>query len=356
MSSLDVLFLPYSDRNPYQHALAKGLASWGVTCRMGRGVGRLPILGAVHDGYVPDVLHLHWIHPYLVSGNRVRTILKGCRLVVELLLVSRRGIRTVWTVHNLMSHDCPFPQIEAAFKHIVARRFDRVIVHCPGARQEVLAAYRLEDVFGDKVRVIPHGNYIDCYPNKINRTQARRRLGLASESVVLLFFGEIRPYKGVFDLIKTAEKLNHPRVRLVVAGRPQEPAIEAKLVDACASCSQVTCYPGFVPDDEVQVYMNTADVVVFPYREILTSGAVILAMSFGKAVIAPRVGCIPDTVPRSGGFLYDPNGPSALEDAVLSAIDADLAEMGACNRRAIRDVRWTTIGEQTRAVYDECFR
>ncbi|WP_242482112.1 glycosyltransferase, partial [Trichormus variabilis] len=54
--------------------------------------------------------------------------------------------------------------------------------------------------------------------------------------------------------------------------------------------------PGFVPSEKLQIYLNACDVVVFPYRDILTSGAVMLAMSFGRACIAPRKGCIAEVL------------------------------------------------------------
>ena len=53
--------------------------------------------------------------------------------------------------------------------------------------------------------------------------------------------------------------------------------------------------------------MNACDVVVFPYRDTLTSGAVVLAMSFARACIAPRRGCLAALLDRAGGFLYDPD-------------------------------------------------
>ena len=62
---------------------------------------------------------------------------------------------------------------------------------------------------------------------------------------------------------------------------------------------------GFVPDDELQVYLRAADVVATPFLEILTSGSVLLAMSFERAVIAPRRGCVAETVGDDGGILYD---------------------------------------------------
>ena len=79
--------------------------------------------------------------------------------------------------------------------------------------------------------------------------------------------------------------------------------------------------------------MNAADVVVFPYRDVLTSGALLLAMSFGKACIAPRIGCMGDVLETSGGFLYDLSDENGLPDALARALQENnrLAAMGQRN-------------------------
>ena len=77
---------------------------------------------------------------------------------------------------------------------------------------------------------------------------------------------------------------------------------------------------GFVPDEELQVYLRAADVVACPFLEIFTSGSVLLAMSFERAVIAPRRGCVTETLDEAGGILYDADDPQGLEGALRVAM------------------------------------
>jgi glycosyltransferase involved in cell wall biosynthesis len=355
MPAIDVLFVPDSSRgNPYQRALADGLANHGVRTRLARGSGPFPVLAAIRQGPIPRILHLHWIHTYLISSGRVRSTVKGVRFLAELLVARRLGVRIVWTVHNLLSHDSPFPGMEATFKRGMIRLFDRLIVHCSAAREGVLETFHLPGHFERKVVVIPHGHYLNCYPNTVSPEEARRRLDLPEDSVVLLFFGKIRPYKGVFELIEQFRRLDVKGAQLVIAGRPVDDDTEARLMACCNQNSRIHCHPRFIADDQIQAFMNAADGAVFPYDDILTSGALILAMSFGKAVVAPRLGCIPELVDDKGGLLYDPADGPALQQAIRSALDVDLAQMGKRNLHVVRRLDWDTISRQTRAVYDEC--
>jgi len=72
----------------------------------------------------------------------------------------------------------------------------------------------------------------------------------------------------------------------------------------------------FVPKEDLQYYFNACDVVVLPYLEVLTSGSVMTAMSFGRPVVAPRVGHLQDMVNKECGVLYDPLLPGGLRCAM----------------------------------------
>jgi len=61
----------------------------------------------------------------------------------------------------------------------------------------------------------------------------------------------------------------------------------------CDNDKRIKVFLDFIPDNDIQIYMNAADIIVLPYLDILNSGVAILAMSFGKPVIAPRTGSIP---------------------------------------------------------------
>jgi glycosyltransferase involved in cell wall biosynthesis len=178
-------------------------------------------------------------------------------------------------------------------------------------------------------------------------------LGLTSEDLSFLFIGNIRPYKGVLELIEAFQKFSPTGARLVIAGRPVNQETGTELERRIAEDERIQLHLRFIADEEMQVFLNACDVVVFPYRKILTSGAVILAMSFGRACIAPAMGCITEVLDERGAILYDADRPDGLREALSRAVvNRDrLKEMGAHN--LARAAAWSRdrVAGQTAGVY-----
>jgi len=350
---MKVLFLPDWSRggNPYQRELAAALQKRGLTVIMGNGTNRLPILGAMKIHGKPDVLHLHWTHPFLLGRKRVKSIIRSIRFLAELFTVKILGIKIIWTVHNLLEHERRDPQVEIFFNRLLVRLYDHLIVHCSFAREAVVRSYQLPNRFRNKIFVIPHGNYMNSYENQVTRNKARGRLVLGNSEIVFLYFGTIRPNKGVLRLIDTFRKLQSPRVRLLIVGEPSSEAIRSKIMRCCKSDSRIRALLQFVPAKDVQLYMNAADVVVLPFQDILTSGSALLAMSFGKPVIAPRLGCIPEILDSKGVFLYDHSKEEGLFKAIRQASLANLDAMGKYNYDKAKCFNWGVIAQKTCALY-----
>ena len=105
------------------------------------------------------------------------------------------------------------------------------------------------------------------------------------------------------------------------------------------------------PNEELQTYFNAADVVVLPFLNVLTSGSAIAAMSFGRPVIVPAMGCLPELVDDSVGILYDPQQPDGLFQALRAIRQRDVAAMGAAAYRRAQSFSWDEIARQTLEVY-----
>ena len=183
----------------------------------------------------------------------------------------------------------------------------------------------------DKIAIIPHGHYQGAYPDEVTREEARARLDLPDEAKVISFVGWVRSYKGVWELYEAFAALDEPDARLVIAGQAVDGAYAARLAAAAKGDERIHLSLGFVPDEDLQLYLRAADVVAAPFLEIFTSGSVLLAMSFERAVIAPRRGCVTDVLDEQGGILYDADDPQGLEGALRVAMDADLEAMGRHN-------------------------
>jgi glycosyltransferase involved in cell wall biosynthesis len=348
-----VLFLPdYREANAYQRALAAELGALGVEVGADPTRARrvLPIVEAIRRYGRPDVIHLHWTEPYIASGRAVSR-LKAERTIAELRLARRLGVRVVWTAHDLYRHDRDEDPVERRFLRALARSSDAVIVHCAAAADALTETLGLAASARARLVVVPHGHYRGLYPDSITREAARERLGLPHDARVIAFVGWLRPYKGVAELIEAFERVAQPTARLVVAGRALDEDYAGHLRDLAGADPRVQLALGFVPDDELQVYLRAADIVAAPFLEIFTSGSVVLAMSFGRAVIAPRRGCVAETVDEAGGILYDPADPAGLEEALRRALIADTEAMGRHNASTLERLAWPGIAAATREVY-----
>ena len=272
----------------------------------------LPVLEAVRRQGRPDVIHVHWTEPYIAAAAAVSRA-QGQRTLLEL--------RSPGAPASASSGP---PTTSSA---TTARRTRRAALHARrssscrrghrplrGGRDALVAALELAAGARRKVAVIPHGHYRGAYPDTMSRAEARQRLGLPPDARVVAFVGWVRAYKGVAELVEAFSGVDAPAARLVIAGQAVDDAYAERIARLAAADPRVRLDLGFVPDDELQVYLRAADVVATPFLEILTSGSVLLAMSFGRAVIAPRRGCVAETLDDAGGLLYDPDDPAGLKE------------------------------------------
>lgn len=304
-----------------------------------------------------QVLHLNWIHSYLKARNSLNSLYRFFTFIVRLMIIRLRGVKIVWTVHNLSSHEENYPSyLDFLARLILAKLSKAIIVHCQVAQEKVGEIFNI--VNQEKIFLIHHGNYIDLYKNEISRQDSRDKLCLAEDEKVILFMGIIRPYKGIYELIEAFKEIDNCQKRkLLIAGKIINEGDSEEILGAIGDAENIIFRPGYVLDEDVQIYMNACDVVVLPYKNILTSGAAILAMSFGKACVAPRIGCMEEFIGLDGGFLYRPDDESGLEIALQNAMNApsgELAKMGQLNLSKARSWDWETVSEKFRWVYEYC--
>lgn len=247
-------------------------------------------------------LVIQWWHPYFAPS--FGTIAR---------LARRAGIEVIFVCHNVEPHEgTPFDRLALKWAYGGA---DRFVVHAQAERS------KMERYAGGRpVAVVPHPVY-DLFAEGAlpERSDCRAGLGLGDAEEVLLFFGLIRPYKGLEVLLRAMPAILSRRpVRLVVAGecygdaKPLHALIaELGLGDA------VKLELKYIPNEAVASYMVASDAVVIPYLHATQSGIVQVAYAFGKPVITTRVGGIPEVVwEGETGLLVPPSDPAALAAAV----------------------------------------
>ena len=200
-----------SDANPYQEMLYGAIRASGVACttvyvRRRARLGPIPFLVQVTSARLRGyrLLHLHWPQFGLRRGTRLlpRASLVNARLHVWLLRAL--GIRLVWTVHNAVPHEAETAD-DVAVSRLLAGAAAQKIVHSASAVDE-LAAIGADT---ERISVIPHGAYTGSY-DEADRDESRRRLDLPENKRIVLFFGQIRPYKGLDDLLPAWDAATTP--------------------------------------------------------------------------------------------------------------------------------------------------
>jgi beta-1,4-mannosyltransferase len=334
--------------NPYWQILRSSLESAGVSFDLSVSSG----FGAHwlwSNRRRVDVLHLHYVQQfYAYEGTRARLrwVLRFARNV---LLARAWGYRTVFTLHNLSPTYSLRPAWLDYLGHWVAANLTgSVIVHCEYARRALATRLgRRRDVY-----LVSHPHFIDIYPNAVTRAEARQRLGLSAGQTVFVFFGGIRPNKGLEMLLEAFRRLPERDLRLVVAGKPWPPPQYVQgLKDQSRHDERIQIIAEFIPDNEVQIYLNASDVVVLPFGSILTSGSTILALSFGRPVVVPAIGCLPELVHENMGVLYEPGSSQSLARALQRCTEVDLRNMGRQALGRVREFSWQDMAMQTLAAY-----
>jgi beta-1,4-mannosyltransferase len=276
--------------NPHAALLTRELIALGAQV-----VDWTPLRALLRPG---DLWHLH--HPDIALYRRsfAGSIFETVAFLSLLWLARLRGLRVLWTIHDLGSNDGLHPRLETWFWKAFVPTVDAVI--CLSERGRVMAHERFPGLVGRPTYVVPHGHYRDAYPQTMTREAARRRLGLAPETSVLLHFGLMRPYKNVPHLIRTFRALADPSQVLLIVGRPFDAILEREVRAAADGAPNVRFDLRWIPPDDVQTFFVASDLVVLPYRRILNSGALMLAMTFGRPVLVPDLGAMRDQQAKFG--------------------------------------------------------
>jgi glycosyltransferase involved in cell wall biosynthesis len=227
-------------------------------------------------------------------------------------------------------------------------RMDAVIAHSEHG------AARLRDEVGldpSRVRVIPHGafDYLTRLPDEKPLPPELE----GAEGPVILFFGLLRPYKGLDLLLEAFGQVEG--AELWIVGNPRMdlgPLREA----AATAPGRIRFVTRFVEDTEIPSIFRRADLVVLPYRDAEHSGVLYTGLAFGKPMVLSAVGGFPEVAAAGAARLVPPGDAGALTQA-LSELVADPATRErlatAAHAAAAGPYSWDAVAAQTLALYEE---
>jgi len=301
-------------------------------------------------------LHFHWpevffdIRPH--APHRLFGLKGYLHLKAYWMAARARGYHIVWTVHEVDVHDLQ----RTTTWHTLSRRLlwefsDLVFAHTP----DVLADASRRWGAKPHASVIPIGSYEGAYPDTLGRSEARRRLGIPEEDFAFVFFGNVRPYKGIDLLVEGFRNLvaDHPDTHLIIAGKPWSDAFADEVRASVADLPNVHLSLGYVPDDDIQIHLRAADCFVAPYKYIETCSAIYLALSFGLPILIKSEGNVVEFAKHPIGIFMRRAEETGAAMRTLRELPAErLQEMQQATLRTSAFYSWDTLKYRYRDAFD----
>ena len=283
-----------------------------------------------------DGVHLHWPERFWRRrfGGTGR-IQRAARAVDHLLQLNRflraarrRGVQSIWTVHNLEPHEGAYRWDRYGYR-LLARECDLVICHSQSAALEVRDAYHPRGC----VVVMPHGDPAAAYPRPRSRADVLAEMRLDPRRPVVSCLGWMRPYKGLDMACAAVERLNG-RVQLIIGGH-RHGALDAAPIFAAMGRMPGVLIDRELTDQEFADLTAASDAILLPYRAITGSGALLSALGLGRGAVTSDLPYFREILAGEpdAGVTVSGWDPSAWADGILRYLERPAA---ARSRAALR--------------------
>lgn len=245
--------------------------------------------------------------------------------------LKKKGVKVVFLCHNLFDHDAK--GLKRRISETLLRQADAYIVH---STEEKAMLATIKPNAPVMQRILPvYGQF----PQPNEKLEKRGRLEL-------LFFGFIRPYKGLDVLIDALAQLSDPEVYLTVAGETWDNENELSERLNSAGVPNLELHLEYVDDQSAANYFARADVVALPYRSATGSAVLALAYNYRRPVLATKVGGLQDgVIDNETGWLVAPASPEALAEAVAKINRNELPAMERKIERLCEDNTWGNMAK-----------
>lgn len=330
----------------------------------------------------------------LILYRKIRRVLRGIRLIIEwirlivflikskpdiiqfgkiefpfeaifLSILKSSGLRLSQICHEFELREQgnnPLIQLSNQLYRWVYNNFSVIFFHGESNQRRFLSLFNVPK---SRLYNIEHGNenlFLSKQSNEATAMSLRQRNGIEPEAQVILFFGNLMPSKGIPDLIRAFAQVykKEKHARLIIAGNPSK-FIDMdelrKLTSDLDITHEVVFDARYIPMEEVATLMELSTVVVYPYLNSTQSGALQVAYTFGKPVIATNVGGLPEVVEDGkSGFLIPPASPDELAKAMLKFFDnSQLTQTMGAYAKHLSDTRfsWDMIALKILDVYQK---
>lgn len=245
-------------------------------------------------------------------------------------ILQRSGIKTILLCHNVVDHESS--RLKKLISRICLKSASGYIAHTKSESKKIKSI-----VPGADILLRPHPIYTH-FPKPKGKLKKRGKLEL-------LFFGFIRPYKGLDVLLDAMEQLNDEDIYLTIVGEvwSEQKELEERINQLVKNDIKVEYNFHYVSDEEAAEYFGRADVVVLPYLSATGSGVVTLAYNYGKPVLVTKVGGLKDVVADSStGWLLPAGSTNSLTEKIREVRRTEIVNMKGAIKRYCKENSWDT--------------
>lgn len=325
------------------------------------------LLWFILNWYRIDVIHFHWPDFYYYRsryadhpiGQTILRIIKQITNENPFYLLARIWIFSftalcrlfkiplIWTLHDLYPHHQPSEYLtdEKKIRMYLMSRVDAVLFTCSSAVSISAKHFGTPRISA----VAPFGSYRSFYPDTINRHFARKSLNLKEDDVLFLFFGNQRSRRNAIELSRSFSLLQYPNARLLIAGTtPVE--IQKEIKKIAQNDSRIKCLFQLIPNNRIEYIFKACDYVVMPGEDYLSSGVILLAISYARPVIAQDFGCAREII-GDAGILFMNKEETMLYSLLDQAMTTDRKDLFTKAEVRASQLDWQITAEKTIEVY-----
>jgi len=299
----------------------------------------------------PTIFHLLW-------NNKIEFLDRTLLMVYYKVL----GKKIVFTAHNVNAgkRDLNDSWLNQLSLNVQYRLSDHIFVHSESMKRQLVSEFAITS---PKVSAIPFGINNTVPSTAISSTAAKQHLGINSGDKAMLFFGHIAPYKGLEYLVAAFTQLvkDDESYRLIIAGEIKRRHDYwndiQKTIAESEIAHRITSRIEYVPDEEAELYLKAADVLILPYARVFQSGVLFLGYSFGLPAIAADVGCMKEEIVEGEtGLVFRPEDPADLARTIRQYFGSALFSELEGRRERIKAYAnerysWCKVAAITASVY-----
>jgi glycosyltransferase involved in cell wall biosynthesis len=348
------LFDPQAVQNVNARAWQRKLHKVRWTVRRGQRAVRLIL------AWVSLTRYLVRLKPDIIQFSKINFPFEA----IFLAQMRRRGLTLTQICHEfeLREKQGMFSSLALRAYADIYKNFSAIFFHARENCEKFLSLFPF--VKNENTHIISHGNsgWLRKHFAQTHDWDAlRQRYDLKPRQPVVLFFGLLAPSKGIEDLVDAFALVRQScDAKLLIAGYPTKHIniedLKGKIKELDLT-EHVVFDLRYIPLEEIGSLMSLATVAVYPYRSSTQSGALQVAYTFGRPIVATAVGGLPEAVEHGrSGFLVSANSPTELADGILKLVtNPELAKVMGEYARHLSDTRfsWRSIAIQILRVYHQ---